>query len=748
MPHTTYPRTICNLIIATAITAAALAGAPAATGAPAVAHAAACATAKGEAQLSADVLSFDVGGRIILAWGKVRLAYKDIVIRCGFMKLDLATNELFAEGNVWLQQNDEEVEARSLTYNLKTQKGKLYDAAATITGKEIRGELKVKGSQVEVAKDVINIFNGSLTSCDLDPPHYHIEATGVTIYIDEKVVIRNVSYWEGKLKIFYWPYLVFSLKEENEFELPKIGYSEREGWYIKTTYNYYRNDASRGSIYLDYMERLGAGAGMKHRYDFGKVGEGFIYLYLLGNRITGHPDASAELSHELSLGSDTTARLGVRYEDSLGATGTLNTTLSTSLVIDEKDPAGSANLVLEGTWAHGDYAGQARRGSARVFRRINESLELRCDASYLDNQLPDTPIDRYFNYLVDVRQALPWADARLVVENYVKPKDTGEEDEEPEEDIPWNALRRLPELTVTTRPVSVNALNLKLPVSAGAQWGRYQEKAIHDGWEPSVLSADRTRLWVGAGPVYQPLWKGARASVSFKGTRDSYTTGDRRLTLEAEAGITQELSSWLTLSGSYQYRGIWGWSPFVYDELDPRGLVSLKLQLDKENWGASISAGYDLYTQEADNVVGQVTIRPTRTISLDVEGRYDVEAGAIDQVTARLDAQPREDFKVRLAARFLPSENVLDRLEGDVDVKVAKDWSVKATAVYGGVNERAIKRLDIGVVKDLHCRELALMYNYKSQEIWLEYRIKAFPFEGLKFGLGDQGVLFKPPVAQ
>lgn len=697
------------------------------------------------ASLSADSLNFDLGGRVLIASGNVRLVYEDIKILCSAMRLDLSTNELAAEGPVQFWRGDDKVESASLTYNLKRKSGSLIDASTTVTGTDIKGELMLKGSQVEVEKDIVTIRNGSLTSCDLEKSHYHIEASEIKIYLDDRVVIRNVSYWEGRFKVFYWPHLVFSLKRENQFELPKVGYGAREGWYVKTTYNYYRNEDSYGSVYLDYMERLGPASGIKHLYHIGKLGEGFLYLYLLGNRNTGHVDTSAEVSHEIPVGSDTKIKLDATYDDSLAESGELDTRMTSSLTVHQKDMKGYVDLTLDGTWIGGEYDGQSRSASIRMRRELGRTLTLSCDASYLDRNVPDKPTDRYFNYLVRTTQTLGWADLNLVVENYVKPKATGEEEEQPEEEIPWNALRRLPEISLTSKPVDIKLNQLRIPLTFSATWGKYQENAVHGGWTPGVLSASRIHLEGDLGRISRQILPGIYGSFSGGATYDLYSTQDRRLTLEAETGIEAKLSGPLSVSGAYHYRGIWGWTPFVFDKLDPEGLIAAKLQFKQPKWSVSLGTEYDLYNREMGDISGMLSIMPRDDISFDLEGELDPKEATLTKVTVRLDAHPTEDFNVRFATRYLPPTQTIDRIEGDVDVRISDEWKARLTAVYGGVAQKELKRLDVGIVKDLHCRELALLYSYDRQEIWLEYRIKAFPFEGLKFGLGDQGVLFKPP---
>ena len=85
----------------------------------------------------------------------------------------------------------------------------------------------------------------------------------------------------------YFPYYTISLKERtNYLKFPKIGSSSKEGFYIKFTYVYTLNDANKGEIYLDFMEKLGVGQGVSHNFAKDKTGlSGKYYLiYSPGKR--------------------------------------------------------------------------------------------------------------------------------------------------------------------------------------------------------------------------------------------------------------------------------------------------------------------------------------------------------------------------------------------------------------------------------------------------------------------------------
>ena len=49
-----------------------------------------------------------------------------------------------------------------------------------------------------------------LTSCDLEEPHYYIEAKRLVIYPDEKVEIYDLSYWDFGHRPLFYLFMFFS----------------------------------------------------------------------------------------------------------------------------------------------------------------------------------------------------------------------------------------------------------------------------------------------------------------------------------------------------------------------------------------------------------------------------------------------------------------------------------------------------------------------------------------------------------
>ncbi|MFZ5925580.1 MAG: hypothetical protein ACOYW4_10080, partial [Bacillota bacterium] len=134
---------------------------------------------------------------------------------------------------------------------------------------------------------------------------------------------------------------------------------------------------------------------------------------------------------------------------------------------------------------------------------------------------------------------------------------------------------------------------------------------------------------------------------------------------------------------------------------------------------------------------------PGRPWAVEARATYSPNDAAMKDAVGKIEFSPSERWNIKLGAKYSFPGQALDRVESEVMLKLADTWKVEWVLVYGGpASSKGVLRGDVAVTRDLHCRELKLSYSHTRKQVWLEYRIKAFPYEGLRFGLGDQGVLF------
>jgi len=185
------------------------------------------------------------GEDLVIAKDEVEFKYQDIEIKADYLRINLDTNLLFASGEIFLKQDESETNCEELTYNWKTKKTILLRLKGELTGESIKGKVYYQGKMMENFPETVEISEGSFTTCELDKPHYHIVAKEMIIYPKDKIIARNISWYEGENKIIALPYFLIFLDRKTQLPiLPKIGQNSTDGWFVKTNFNYYVNEKS------------------------------------------------------------------------------------------------------------------------------------------------------------------------------------------------------------------------------------------------------------------------------------------------------------------------------------------------------------------------------------------------------------------------------------------------------------------------------------------------------------------------
>jgi len=149
--------------------------------------------------LTAEYITYEKieGEDLIIARDGVQLKYQDIEVKADYLKINLSTNLLFGSGEVLFKQDETETNCEELTYNWETKKVLLLRLKGEITGEGIKGKVYYQGDEMENFPETVEITEGSFTTCELEEPHYHIVAKEMIIYPKDKIIVRNISWYEG-----------------------------------------------------------------------------------------------------------------------------------------------------------------------------------------------------------------------------------------------------------------------------------------------------------------------------------------------------------------------------------------------------------------------------------------------------------------------------------------------------------------------------------------------------------------------
>lgn len=157
---------------------------------------------------------------------------------------DRKTEMLYAEGNVEVimkssASGKDKANANSLLLNTSTLEG-VFDGGRVIQTQSDALNLP-SGSTLIVFSEVfgkgnesvITFKNSSLTFCDEDPPHWHIDSTRTWLLPGGEFAFFNAILYVGVIPVMYFPAFYYP-KDELIFN-PVFNYTRREGHSIQTT---------------------------------------------------------------------------------------------------------------------------------------------------------------------------------------------------------------------------------------------------------------------------------------------------------------------------------------------------------------------------------------------------------------------------------------------------------------------------------------------------------------------------------
>jgi hypothetical protein len=643
--------------------------------------------------------SYHLEQQIFAAQGDVEVHVDGAILYGDILYADLATGAVTLEGSVRLLQDDQELKGDFLAYNLETGIGTFDKAQAEIVVPH--GLVYVSGQSVIFDEEKYNLSQVSFTTCDLEKSHYRLVTKEMEFIPGKKAVIRHVTYYEGSIPLFYWPYLVIPLDrdwDDYPFNMPVLGYSEHEGYFIKTTFSYYFNPNSHGHIYADLYSRLGVGAGVKHNYRSAELGEGFIYLW--GIPTAQEPTYRAALEHSLTKNSwsfttknsvektwirdqiDSDTRLNIEVDDLKGKLWLTHKKAPESTTKEQTD------VGME--WS----------------KKLTDRLTLNAKGSYTQKRTTDEV--RLMDYMVSAVYSSGKHTLTLLAEQQFNPDllDSSSQD--------WRSVQRIPELTWSLRDLGIKSLPLQAQVVLG-----------HYGEKPSLVTKDR----VYGQLSYRPnAWRPRTGtSLSFQGDVNGavYSDSQQQAWVYGRLALTQSLGDHLTLSSTYRRRDVWGSTPFKFDAQKPLQDLNVGLRYRKTKVTASDSTTYDFVAEKFSSLTASIGLQPNDQWNVDLYASYDLNSKTFTRFAPMVEYDG-EDLDVKMGLRYKPSAKELERVDLRIALPLGSTWQVSYDSIYTPATKKFTKG-QISVEKDLHCRKLALSYDHVVGRVAVQYTINAFP---------------------
>jgi LPS-assembly protein len=201
---------------------------------------------------------------IATARDNVAIHIGDTDIYGDFAQYNSQTHEVLVRGNVRIYRDLSLYIADEGVYNIETKQIRT-DKMRTEYHPYFLGGQKVN----ETSANVYHVEDANFTTADSPRPDFHLHARAVRVYENDHVVFQDVTFYIGKVPVFWWPYMYQSLNDAFSFSIAPADLSSW-GPSILSQITFPITDDIKGRLRLDYRGRRGPAIGFDSDVDYGK----------------------------------------------------------------------------------------------------------------------------------------------------------------------------------------------------------------------------------------------------------------------------------------------------------------------------------------------------------------------------------------------------------------------------------------------------------------------------------------------
>jgi LPS-assembly protein len=201
---------------------------------------------------------------IATARDNVAIHFGDTDIYSDFAQYDTAKRTILLRGNVRIYRGNTIYLGKEATYDVDTK---------AITAHEMRSgtyPYLISGATVTSSNDeAYNVKHGSFTTHDSEHPDFHLNASSVRIYPDDRVVMSNVTFYIGDVPVFWWPYVYQSLDRSFSYSIAPA-YLSSWGPSLLGQITFPIGEHVTSTVKFDYRSRRGPALGYDADIRYGK----------------------------------------------------------------------------------------------------------------------------------------------------------------------------------------------------------------------------------------------------------------------------------------------------------------------------------------------------------------------------------------------------------------------------------------------------------------------------------------------
>jgi lipopolysaccharide export system protein LptA len=188
----------------------------------------------------------------------------DTDIYADYAQYNSQKHEVLVEGHVRIYRDVSIYVGERAIYNIDTKQIRAVDMQTEYFPYFVSGE-KVSS----LSENAYLIENGNFTTHDAPISDFHLRARKVRVYENDHVVFQNVTFYVGKVPVFWFPYVYQSLNDAFSFSVSPAFLSSW-GPSLLTQVTFPIRDNIKGRLRLDYRTRRGVAVGFDSDVEYGK----------------------------------------------------------------------------------------------------------------------------------------------------------------------------------------------------------------------------------------------------------------------------------------------------------------------------------------------------------------------------------------------------------------------------------------------------------------------------------------------
>ena len=201
---------------------------------------------------------------IATARDNVAIHIGDTDIYGDFAQYNSQTHEVLVRGHVRIYRDVSLYIAEEGVYNIDTKQ-----IRTSTVQTEFHPYFLSSNNVNQTATNTYHVENATFTTDDSSRPDFHLHARTVRVYENDHVVFQNVTFYIGKVPVFWWPYMYQSLNDAFSFSIAPADLSSW-GPSLLTQITFPITDDIKGRVRLDYRGRRGVAIGFESDVDYGK----------------------------------------------------------------------------------------------------------------------------------------------------------------------------------------------------------------------------------------------------------------------------------------------------------------------------------------------------------------------------------------------------------------------------------------------------------------------------------------------